>query len=209
MPGGGVILAGSIAQEKEDGVRGGKFGGCAKPTVLKIVVAAILFRHLIQQRLHRLQFHLFGAGETVDVVSRRICRRLHLLRIALPLPPGGEEDGQQLFLGQIGGCKDRLPVWCGQNSGRPPAGASEHLTGQQIDRVNVWPFLPVHLHRDEMRPQKIRHFLIRKALPGNDMAPVAGGVADGEEEQLLLLLRPLERLGAPGIPVHRVVLMHP
>ncbi len=39
----------------------------------------------------------------------------------------------------------------------------------------------------------------------HDVAPVAGGVADGEEDRLVFLARLGERLLAPGIPVDRVV----
>jgi len=37
------------------------------------------------------------------------------------------------------------------------------------------------------------------------MAPVAGGVAHGEEDGLVLLCCGLEGLLAPGVPVHGVV----
>jgi hypothetical protein len=39
----------------------------------------------------------------------------------------------------------------------------------------------------------------------HDVAPVAGGVADGEEDRLVFGQRPLERLLAPRIPVDGVV----
>ncbi len=37
------------------------------------------------------------------------------------------------------------------------------------------------------------------------MAPMAGRVADGEEDRPVLPSRPLERLGSPRIPVDRVI----
>src|SRR5665811_1079966 len=38
-----------------------------------------------------------------------------------------------------------------------------------------------------------------------DRAPVAGRVADGEEDRAILDARPLQRLRAPWMPVHGVV----
>jgi hypothetical protein len=41
----------------------------------------------------------------------------------------------------------------------------------------------------------------------HDMAPVAGGVADGEQDRLVFARRFGERLWPPGPPIHRIVLV--
>lgn len=46
---------------------------------------------------------------------------------------------------------------------------------------------------------------IPEGLTGHDVAPVAGGVADGQEDGLILLLRLPEGPGAPAPPVYRVL----
>src|SRR5207247_1805782 len=53
--------------------------------------------------------------------------------------------------------------------------------------------------------EKLGDFLVLERLPLHDMTPVAGAVADREEDEFLLLLGPGKRLRAPGIPVHGVV----
>ena len=48
---------------------------------------------------------------------------------------------------------------------------------------------------------------VLEALVRHDVAPVAGGVADGEQDRLVGALGLGQRLGAPGPPVHGVVLV--
>ena len=48
------------------------------------------------------------------------------------------------------------------------------------------------------------YLLALKRLPLHNMAPVTGGVADGEEDQLVFLAGQAEGLLAPGEPVHGI-----
>ncbi len=87
---------------------------------------------------------------------------------------------------------------------RPAALARHGLHGFHGDRVDVRALLPVHLHADEVLVHERRDLRILEALALHDVAPVAGGVADGHQERPILLARPRERLGPPGQPVHGV-----
>ena len=49
--------------------------------------------------------------------------------------------------------------------------------------------------------------VVLEALMGHDMAPMAGGIADGEEDGLVLGLGLGEGLLAPGHPMNRIVLV--
>ncbi len=47
--------------------------------------------------------------------------------------------------------------------------------------------------------------LVLEGLVGHDVAPVAGGVANGDEDRAVELAGEVEDLRAVGVPVHRVV----
>ena len=49
------------------------------------------------------------------------------------------------------------------------------------------------------------HFLILEAFALHDVAPMAGGITDGEKDWLVGLLGGLEGFLAPRVPVHRVM----
>src|SRR5258706_1971713 len=62
-------------------------------------------------------------------------------------------------------------------------------------------FLAVHLDVDEQAIHHLRHRRVLEGLVRHHVAPMAGGVADGEENRLVLLARPFERFFSPGVPV--------
>ncbi len=89
---------------------------------------------------------------------------------------------------------------------RPAALAAIHRDGGgHVDLVEVGPLLAVHLDVDEVLVHQGGGRLVLEGLPLHDVAPVTGRVPDAEQDQLVLLARPLQRLLAPRIPVHRVV----
>ena len=97
---------------------------------------------------------------------------------------------------EVGGEEDRH---------RPAAVPGHRLHGRHVDLVEVGPLLAVDLDVDEVLVHQGGDGRVLEALALHDVAPVAGRVADREEDRLVLGLRPGERLGAPGIPVDRVV----
>lgn len=80
--------------------------------------------------------------------------------------------------------------------GQPLAGEAHE--GPHVGGVHVGPFLPVHLHRDEVGVEEAGHLLVLEALPVHHVAPVAAGVAHGEEDGLVLGLGLAEGLLAEG-----------
>src|SRR5581483_1323383 len=94
----------------------------------------------------------------------------------------------------------------GEEDGHRPAA----LTGEGDDRVHVQridvrTFLAVDLDADEQVVHKPGRFVVLERLVLHHVAPVACGVADGEEHRLVLFARARERLVAPWVPVDRVV----
>jgi len=74
-----------------------------------------------------------------------------------------------------------------------------------VDRVHVRAFLAVDLHVDEGVVELGRDLVVLERLVGHDVAPVAGGVPDAEEDRHVAALRLGERLLTPREPVHGVV----
>ena len=93
----------------------------------------------------------------------------------------------------------------GEDRGQRPAAAAVYgNAGAHIDAVHVGPLFAVDLDGDEVFVQNGSDLRVLKGLVRHDVAPVAGGIADGEEDGLVLPVRLLKCLLPPGIPVHGV-----
>ena len=88
---------------------------------------------------------------------------------------------------------------------RPAAVAVHRLHRVHVDRVEIGPLLAIHLDRDEVLVHERGRLLVLEGLALHHVAPVARRVADREQDRAVLGPRPLQRLLAPGVPVHRVV----
>ena len=94
---------------------------------------------------------------------------------------------------------------CGEDRHRPSALASHRLQGVHVVGVDVRQFLTVDLHGHE---PVVHHRGDRFVLEGfvrHDMAPVAGGVADRDEEGDVTAGRLGEGFLRPHPPVHGIV----
>ncbi len=108
-------------------------------------------------------------------------------------------------LREVGAAEERRPVRREEHGERPAAGAlREHLVRGLVDLVEVGPLLAVDLHVDEKPVHHRCDLRILEALVRHDVAPMARGVADREQDRLVLGAGARERFLAPGIPVHRV-----
>ncbi len=90
---------------------------------------------------------------------------------------------------------------------RPPSRAGRGLHERHVHAIDVRPLLAIDLDRDEMAIEDLRHLGVLEALVLHHVAPVAGRVADRQEDRLVLAARPLEGVVAPRIPVNRIVLV--
>ena len=108
---------------------------------------------------------------------------------------------------EIGPAEERLQLRREEHVQRPAALAARRLDEGHVDLIHVRPLLAVHLDADEVLVEEGGD---RRALEGlalHDVAPMAGRVADAQEDRPVLLARLGEGLLAPGIPIHRVVLV--
>ena len=81
---------------------------------------------------------------------------------------------------------------------------NQHYRGH-IDLVHIGMALPVDLDRDKVLIEQGGDGRVFETLPLHHMAPVTGGVADGEKDGLVLSLGLGKGLVGPGVPVDRVV----
>ena len=107
---------------------------------------------------------------------------------------------------EVGAGEERLLVRGQEHGHRPAAVPLVHgQGGRHVDVVEVGALLAVHLDGDEVLVHERGDLFVLEGLALHHVAPVAGGVADAEQDRLVLRARPRQRLLAPGMPVHRVV----
>ena len=109
------------------------------------------------------------------------------------------------MLGEKCAGKVRLSVRRHDHGQRPAVAAAQILGHAHVDRVNVRTFFSIDLDADKVTVQQGADLLVFETLDLHDVAPVTGGVADGEEDGFAFGLGPGKRFLAPGEPVDRVV----
>ncbi len=101
--------------------------------------------------------------------------------------------------------KERLFLRRHKYRKRPAAAARHRLTHAHVHLVDVGPLFPVHFDGHEAFVELVCDFFIFEALMRHHMAPMAGGIADGEKHGFILRARFFEGFVAPRIPVYRVM----
>ena len=123
----------------------------------------------------------------------------------------GEEDtgetghGAAVFGREVGAAVEGFGLG-GEEDGHGPASlAGDGLDGLHVDGVDVGPFLPIDFDVDEAVVHEAGDGRVFEGLPLHDVAPVAGGIADAEEDGFIFRLGLFEGFRPPGIPVDWVV----
>jgi len=88
---------------------------------------------------------------------------------------------------------------------RPAAPTGHCLDGRHVELVDLGPLLAVDLDRHEVAVELGGRRLVLEALALHDVAPMAGGVADRQEDRLSLRARGRERGLSPRVPVDGIV----
>ncbi len=108
----------------------------------------------------------------------------------------------------VGAGVERSALMVEEHRHGPAAVAGQRLRRGHVDGVDVGPLLAVHLHRDVVPVQVRREGLVLERLVGHDVAPVARGVPDAQQDRARRAApRLVERLRSPLLPVDRVVLV--
>ena len=94
------------------------------------------------------------------------------------------------------------------NNIQGPATADVHKMSRcHILVINVRTLLTINFDRYKVPIEHFSNLPVLEGLMGHDMAPVAGGIADGEKYRFVLLNCFIKGFGAPGIPGDRVFRM--
>ena len=147
--------------------------------------------------LHRLGHHVGLLEQLGTPEEPRLAQALQDPRQAGAAPGiGGREVRPREEGLEVGGEEDRVG---------PAARARDELRRGHVDLVHVGPLLAVDLDADESLVHLAGDLGDGEALPLHHVTPVAGRVADREEDRLVLGAGAREGLLAPRVPVDRVV----
>ena len=105
----------------------------------------------------------------------------------------------------VGAGVERHAVGRQERVQRPAAVAGHRLHRVHVDRVDVRALLAVDLHAHEVLVHQRRDLRVLEGLALHHVAPVAGRVADRDDQRLVLRAGARERLLAPRVPVDGVL----
>ncbi len=108
---------------------------------------------------------------------------------------------------EVGAAVEGDAVGVAEDRHRPAAVAGHLLHGLHVDRVDVGALLAVDLDRDEVLVHEGGRRVVLERLALHHVAPVAGRVADRQQDRRIALGGQRLRLLAPGEPVDGVVLV--
>ena len=215
-----------VAEEKPEVVRRWELGGAAEATLQRIVRPRQLLVGLIESCPAQLPRFTGGlaAGRltrglaavlTVDALpkggtdlARRVQRLAALLRPQL-LDPRHKVDQTDPavpgFPREVRAGEERVPVRRHDDRQGPATVACHHLGHRHVDLVYVGALLTIDLYAHERVVQEPCDVSILERLALHHVAPVAGGVAYGEEDRPVFTSGGLESVLAPRVPVDRIV----
>ena len=105
----------------------------------------------------------------------------------------------------VGSGVEGLAAGSDEDVQRPAEVLGEDARGRHVAGVDIRVLLPIDFDRDEVLVEEGGEHRVAEALPRHDVAPVAGGVADGDQHRDVAPGGLGERLGAPLPPIDRVV----
>ena len=161
-------------------------------------------RHLVGRRRQRhflqaLNKRLGVLGYRLFVVGVGLGHRLQHLRESRPTKP---RLGRKIRAAPIGFRLGRQ-----EHRQGPAALFTQHVQRVHIDRVDVGPFFAINLDVDKPVVHLRGNLVGFKTLVRHHMAPVAGRVADRQQDRLVLFAGRRQRFLAPRPPMDRVVFM--
>ena len=194
----------SPAQQQELDHRGlRELGRAAEAAVARVeALRQLSHRGVERARVERLRGRRQqrAAGQPL---AQALAARADLLAVLAPglgdrlqhLRPGGHAVAR---LGrEVGAAVERQLLGGEEHVQRPAAVAGHALDGLHVERVDVGALLAVDLHAHEALVHQRRRARVLEGLALHHVAPVAGGVADRDEQRLVLLARARERRRRP------------
>ena len=100
---------------------------------------------------------------------------------------------------------ERSAVRGQEHAHRPAAAAGQGLERVHVQGIDIRSLLTVDLDAHEAVVEHLCGRRVRERLAVHHVAPVAGGIADGQEHGQVAGTRLGERVRSPGMPVHGIV----
>ena len=190
--------------------RVGELGRGAEPALHSVELFGEPVRGLVVDLDRDMRAGL-GPRHLRDALPERLRRLARLLRRLAPHPGeplqhvGEARPAPAPGRREVGAAPERLAVGRQEHGQRPAALLAHHVQRPHVDGVDVGAFLAIDLDVDEIAVHQGGDRVVLEALMRHHVAPVAGGVADGQEDRLVLRLRAVQRRRPPGVPVDGVV----
>ena len=154
------------------------------------------FRQLASSGALRVFIRDGGAGRTPMIFFQGIQDRRailsHLLRLKPPelgYPVQNGNDPRHphaRFFRKVGRREERLATRGHDDGERPAATSRHHLGNRHVLGIYIRALFTIHFHRHVVPVEHLCHLLVLEGLVSHNMAPVAGGIADGKEYRLVL-----------------------
>ena len=199
-----------VTQENLDEHRLRKFGCAAESRVRCVECAGDLRGGFVQQRRGEFadrQWHGRPLQKITDLGGG-------FFDVGRPLRKGIGHRGQHAseprhpepIAGRKVGAGEKWRAVGQQEHGhRPSAGTGHALHRPHVDLVEIRPLFAIDLDGNEVAIHQRGGLRIFEGLAGHHVTPVAGAVADAQQDRLVFGAGALQCLRTPGIPVDRVV----
>ena len=118
-----------------------------------------------------------------------------------------DEAGHAVTWGwrKIGAAVKRPSFRREEYSHRPATLAGHGYHCLHVNRVQIGALFTVNFNVDEMRVHVVSSGFILKRFMGHNVAPVAGRVANAEQNRFVFLAGAVQRVLAPGIPIDGII----
>ena len=189
-----------------------ELGRAGKPAMLRVDGGDHASRQVGEQAIvdGRAAAAVVAGGEGLQQQPRVVADLVGLLRVDARhlLQHLGEAGPAVARRGRkIGAAPERARLAVEEHGQRPAALLAQIMQRTHVDGVDVGALLAVDLDVDEEIVHDRGGRRILEAFVRHDVAPVAGCVADGQQDRLVGALGFRQRLRPPGPPVHGVVLV--
>ena len=193
----------------------GEFGGVTEAAVGGIKLIFQAFQRLTQCAVN-IQPGASSRRCRIETGQGALERRFMTRQIIMFLPVMGGDSLQQLTKARHAVAGIRWKVRAGENRcvplgcqghGQRPAtrSAGQYLVSALVDPVEIRSFLTIHLDADKMLVHQRRDSVVLKGFMGHDMAPVTGGITDGEQDGFVFVSGQSNGLFVPRMPVHGII----
>ena len=205
-PAGVLRSARHVGAQHELEVEGrGELGGRPEPAPFRVEHAGQSLQRGVDRVATRHRVLGLGRGAAPGGGDERLGVLLEVVATVTPHVVETLDHAKELVTRKVRAAPEGSPVVVEGDRHRPATAAGQRLDGVHVDGVDVGSLLAVDLDVDEGLVHGCRHGVVLERLVRHHVAPVAGRVADAEQDRHIALACGGERLRPPRVPVDRIV----